>query len=491
MKFKGLLITIILSIMVIMLYVVDNTYKENYDMANKAFLVYLDGEKIGLIDDDQALYDLINKEQQEIKNKYGVDSVYPPSGFKLTSVNTYNEDYLTVNEIYEKIENVDEFTIKGYKITIKYDEESEKKSVTLNVLDKSVFEDAVRKFILAFITEDELNKYLSDVSKEITEIGSIINKMYFNETITIKEDYIKANDKIYTDVDSLSQYLLFGEGAKMDSYTVKLGDNIESISEEYKINPQEFIIANPIYRDSSSMLKVGAKVNVTLLNPVLTLVYEMHEISEKITEYKNKVVVDTLKSPNYSEVTTAGVNGISLDHISYQVVNGEASSEVRTISRDVIREMVEQVTTVGRKYTPQGSYIDIKGDWGLPTNSPYYVTSPYGWRSHKMHFGVDISGTGYGSPIYSVADGTVVEVAYRSTDGYYVIIEHDNNIFTQYAHMAKQLVSVGQSVKRGDKIGLMGNSGLAFGTHLHFGVSVGWPYHGDYSFRNPSQFIKL
>ena len=67
--------------------------------ADKAYQIYLNGEVIGLIEDEQELYNLINDEQQEIKNKYNVDSVYPPNAFKIVAVNTYNNNYrcITIN----------------------------------------------------------------------------------------------------------------------------------------------------------------------------------------------------------------------------------------------------------------------------------------------------------------------------------------------------------------------------------------------------------
>ncbi|MBE6140228.1 MAG: M23 family metallopeptidase [Firmicutes bacterium] len=490
MKIKGIIITIFLCIIIGIIYTVNLFEKEIYEEANKAFLVYLNGEKIGIINNNEALYSLINHEQEEIRNKYMVNSVYPPSDFDLIEVKTYNENYASVNDIYKKIEELDNFTIKGYVVTIKSNDE-EKEDIIINVLDKEVFESAINKFILSFIGENELNNYLEG-HRTISDIGSIINSMYFNETITIKESFISVNEKIFTDVDSLSQYLLFGPDAKMDKYTVKLGDTIASISEDYQINSQEFIIANPVYRNEDTMLAVGSKVNVTLIDPVLTLVYEVYQIEEKVTPFTKKEVVDNTKSSDFSEITQAGVDGIDITHSSYQVINGEASSELKNISREVIREMVEQVKTIGKKQTYiTGQYVNIGGSWGLPTYYPYYVTSRYGWRSHKMHYGIDISGTGFRSPIFAVADATVVEVSYRSTDGNYIILQHENNIYTQYAHLYRATVNVGDTVSRGQTIGEMGSSGLSNGVHLHFGVSVGWPYNGAYTFLNPNEFIKM
>ncbi len=495
MKRKDIIITTLITIAFVLLYSVCYIFNNDIDSrAEDAYLVYLNGETIGLIKSADELYDLINKEQESIRYEYNVADVYPPAGFNLVKTNTFNTDYTPVNEIYNNIAQVDDFAIEGYIITIKFPEEENKENITINVLDKEIFEEAMNRFILSFIDEERLDNYLEGnrtINK--SEIGSTISSMYFNEVITIKEGYISVHDKIFTDVESLSQYLLFGPDAKMDTYKVEMGDNIETISEKYQINPQEFIIANPEYRDESALLTEGTKVNITLINPVLTFIYEVDQINENITSFTTNEVVDSSKNPGYRKVTTSGVDGLALDHVTYQVINGEASSEVRTIKEDrvIIREMVEQIVTVGPKSSIHGAPVESNLNWAYPTNYPYYLTSGFGWRGGSRHLGLDISGTGYGSPIYAVDDGTVVEVGYRSVDGNYVIIEHENNIYTQYAHLSKALVSVGQKVSRSQRIAQMGNSGYVTGTHLHFGVCIGWPYHGSYSFQNPLNYIKL
>ena len=493
MKTKEIIITILITIVATALYVVNYIFDDNVITPQKdAYLVYLNNETIGMIENDNELYDLINKEQEAIRYEYNVDDVYPPTGFNLMKINTFDENYTSVNEIYEDIAAIDDFTIQGYIVTIKFPEEENKENITINVLDKEIFTEAMNRLVLSFISEDELNKYL-DGERTVTDIGSIISSMYFNEIITIKEGYISVNSKIFTDVESLTQYLLFGPDATMNSYTVELGDNIENISEKFQMNPQEFIIANPEYRDESALLTVGSVVNITYINPVLTFVYEVDQIVENVTPFRTVPKYDDTKEYGYKQITTPGVDGLALDHAMYQVINGEASSEVRVIDEDrvIIREMVEQVVTYGRKYSNTGKPIISSGDWAYPTNYPYYLTSGYGWRSGKMHLGQDISGPGEGSPIYSVDDGVVVETGRRSADGNFVIIQHENNVYTQYAHMLDYSVSVGQTVTRGQKIGRMGHTGLASGSHLHFGVSIGWPYHGEYKFYDPRKYINF
>ena len=123
MKTKDILITIFLSIIICILYFIDKNNDFTIDQAGVAYQVYLNGEVIGLIDDSEKLYNLINDEQDEIRKKYNVDYVYPPDVFEIVKVNTYNQNYSSVEEIYSLIEERDDFTIKGYTITIKYNEE--------------------------------------------------------------------------------------------------------------------------------------------------------------------------------------------------------------------------------------------------------------------------------------------------------------------------------------------------------------------------------
>lgn len=490
---KSIFVTIILSLLIVVLYIVNENSDYKYEEAKRAYQIYLDGEELGIIENKEELYNLINEEQQNIKDKYNVNYVYPPDGIDIVETKTFFDNYMSVDDVYKKIENADDFTIIGYIITIKGEEE-----IKINVLDKKVFEESLKKYVLSFISEEELTLYNSG-KRSINDIGTVIEDMSFSETITIKEGYISVKEPIYTDSDALSQYLLFGPDANMDTYIVKTGDSIASISEDNKISPQEFLVANPQYDNENAILNEGSSVNITLINPVITLTFSVYEIDENITPYTTDTpLVDNTKESSYKELTKAGVNGVTLVHSKYQVTNGERASSVDIVEKKVITEMVQEQYTVGRR---SGGYYYVTSGWGYPTEYPFVVTSPFGWRSYKQHLGMDISGTGYRSKIFAVADGTVVEVSSRSMDGNYVIIEHENNVYTQYAHMYQALVTEGQVVKKGDQIGEMGNSGYVIpsptkanptaGTHLHFGVSIGWPYHGAYSFQNPTRYIRF
>lgn len=493
MKTRQIIITVLICFIAIALVVSQKIYNSVYKPANSYFKVYLKGKEIGLIESKDELYELINNEQESIKKTYNIDTVYPPSDLELVEANTYSHDLSTASSIYKKIENADNFTIKGYIVTLKEDDSFEE----IYVLDRSVFEKSLMNFVHAFVDEETYQKYINNNQDEIVDVGMIVDKMYFKESISIKEGYISVSDKIYTDEKELSQYLLFGKDADILEYEVKIGDTLESIAEDNKLNVQELLISNPEYRDENAILAVGDKLNVTFLNPVLNLVQEVVKVEDVEAVMETKVEYDYNKPYSYSEVTTEGVTGITRLTQEYQILNGESSNEVKITKQVTIREAVTQVTTKGRKsYSSNivGNYVDNGQEWGWPTNSPYIISSSYSWRWGKHHDGIDITGTGEGSPIYAAGEGVVIQAGWGgqagSEAGVNVIIQHENNIYTLYAHMRATSVKVGQTVTKGQVIGSMGHTGYAFGTHLHYSVSVGNPYRGSYSFFNPLSLYK-
>ncbi|MEW6531554.1 MAG: peptidoglycan DD-metalloendopeptidase family protein [Thermodesulfobacteriota bacterium] len=105
-------------------------------------------------------------------------------------------------------------------------------------------------------------------------------------------------------------------------------------------------------------------------------------------------------------------------------------------------------------------------------------TSGYGMRRHpihncvRKHHGLDY-GAPTGTPVMSIAGGTVTFAGWKNGYGKFVCITHDNGIESRYGHLSKILVEKGKPVKQTQKIGLVGRTGDATGPHLHFEVLVG------------------
>lgn len=112
----------------------------------------------------------------------------------------------------------------------------------------------------------------------------------------------------------------------------------------------------------------------------------------------------------------------------------------------------------------------------VPNKNLKRMASGYGYRMHpiykvkKMHWGMDFSAP-KGTEVFATGDGTVEDVIVsRRGYGRHVVINHGYGYKTLYGHMSKIMVKPGQKVKRGDVIGLVGNSGVSTAPHLHYEV---------------------
>ena len=170
-------------------------YKE-VKVPKLVYKVYLEGEEIGIINSKEELESYINQEQDEIKDKYGVDKVYLPNNLDIEKETTYSDDISSVPEIYEKIKDIAPFTINGYEIKIKGVEEitedaiEKTKTVKLYILDKDTFTEAIETTIKAFIDEKDYLSFKENNQKEIEDIGRKIENIYIQNDITIKKTNI-------------------------------------------------------------------------------------------------------------------------------------------------------------------------------------------------------------------------------------------------------------------------------------------------------------
>jgi murein DD-endopeptidase MepM/ murein hydrolase activator NlpD len=106
----------------------------------------------------------------------------------------------------------------------------------------------------------------------------------------------------------------------------------------------------------------------------------------------------------------------------------------------------------------------IRGGFGVRHN-------PFGGRGSEFHKGQDISAP-YGSQVIATADGVVVISGWLRGYGQVVYVDHGNGISTRYGHLSRIDVMVGQTIKRGDQLGLVGSTGRSTGPHLHYEVRV-------------------
>lgn len=179
----------------------------------------------------------------------------------------------------------------------------------------------------------------------------------------------------------------------------------------------------------------------------------------------------------------AGAGGIN----RYRDLAGYASTELVVDTRRRLDQLTRQLVVQSRSLDEVADLVlrkqemlaSIPAIQPIPNEDLTQTAGGFGWRIHpihkilKFHAGMDFT-CKQGTPIHATGDGKVVYAEY-STNGYgmHVIVDHGFDYESLYAHMSKLEVRVGQKVKRGDVLGLVGNTGLSAGPHLHYEVHKG------------------
>lgn len=477
------IISVVISLIIMLFIGIQN--KSNVDM-KEIYNVYLDGKLLGSISSKASLENYIDKEQKELKEEYSVDKVYVPNGIDIEKCVTHNPKVLSEKQIYNKIKEKKSFTIKGYVVSITDSKGKEKK---INVLNKKIFDEATNRVLRVFVNSKDVDNYKNDTQKEIKDTGSLIENIYIDETITIKESFISTDELIFDDVTTLTKYLLFGSLDKDEEYVVQPGDTIETVAFNNKLGVEEFLIVNPEFTSSNNLLSVGQTVSIALIDPIFSIVVEKHVVEDMDKPYETIEKPDSSIYAGTTKVETEGVNGVQRVTSKVKYINGDPQPAYIT-NATVIKEPTNKVVLKGTKsygggyYGGGGSPAVVAGNYGWPTISPYIITSTFKYRWGRLHAGLDISGCGFGSPIYSIGSGTVTEVVNNCPgQGYYgsrcgggygnvVYVNYGNGMIVKYGHLNSVTVRVGQKLSRGQVLGTMGNSGSSTGTHLHFEIRM-------------------
>lgn len=173
----------------------------------------------------------------------------------------------------------------------------------------------------------------------------------------------------------------------------------------------------------------------------------------------------------------------SSPYASPSTVRDLAVLSTQSISTESIKQPEIPPLAAATNYLPEAEpSVPVFNGYDWPAQG--VITSHYGWRWGRMHSGIDIAGP-IGTPIVAAADGVVITSEWHSGGyGNLVEIEHPDGSITLYAHNSENRVYVGQVVKKGQLIALMGSTGYSTGPHLHFEVII--PGQGAV---NPSAYL--
>jgi murein DD-endopeptidase MepM/ murein hydrolase activator NlpD len=206
---------------------------------------------------------------------------------------------------------------------------------------------------------------------------------------------------------------------------------------------------------------------------------ELADTLSRISQRDARIRVLANLEPIDPQIQAAGIGGPSLSDAAADLPSSERrSNEIRVDLNGMIRranllassfkEATDSLTVHSARLAATPSIMPTQG----------WLSSAFSsMRSHPIlhvarpHEGIDVTAP-MGSPIEAPAAGVVRDAGWESGYGNTIVIDHGFGTVTKFAHASKILVREGQRVSRGQRIALVGNTGLATGPHLHYEVHV-------------------
>ncbi len=314
---------------------------------------------------------------------------------------------------------------------------------------------------------DELTSQITEYQKQISEIDSKIEELD-NKTQTSQKE-IEEAQKNYEKKEELLKARLVAvyESGETSYLDVLLGSEslIDLISNYYLVS--EIVISD------EELLEEIQKQKENIENSKHDLEVSQEEMNTS-KEQKQNVSEELQKSKTEKNTYVAK---LSNDEKEIQEQIEDLNQANKSIDDKITAIIASSNNTSSNNNSNNGNInVNVNGSSSAgfikPVNS--YVTTGMYYSSGQYHGAVDYGAAGInGLPVYAVGDGEVILAEALTTSyGNYIIIKHDNGLFTLYAHgqAGSIAVSKGQRVSKGQQIMRVGNTGNSTGPHLHFEV---------------------
>ncbi|MDA1338271.1 MAG: M23 family metallopeptidase [bacterium] len=241
---------------------------------------------------------------------------------------------------------------------------------------------------------------------------------------------------------------------KVTKYSVQDGDTLSTIGEKFGVSADALRYSNSLASDND--LKVGIEISIPPVEGAVHTVASGDTLSAIASKYE--VAEQAIVDFNYLLPPFELQVGDTLIIPDASIPTAVPSTNVADYASNIVQSFTTRVTggTVGN------------GEFMLPT-SVFTVSQYFYW----YHSGLDLQSVGQSDFVIRASDsGTVEQIAYGWNGGYgnRIVVNHGNGFKTTYNHLEYVNVEVGQSVDRGQDIGVMGNTGRSTGRHLHFEI---------------------
>ncbi len=415
--------------------------------------VYVDGIHIGHLVDEEQYNVMIEKKIEEYEQQYPDFTLQIAEKVDIIPEFVFhqkNEDEKTL----ELLENMLSVEAEAVALTV-----NDEAAVYLPS-DKAA-ELTLKKLVTQYVPQEEYVAYLEADNESDLEVGQ---GQLTDLTLTeeVKKKATATNPKHVLPVNDALKKLNKGV-LEEQPYTVKEGDVLGSIASDHDLTTAELLNLNDGLKEDS-VLQIGQELQVTAYEPLVEILSTTVKKVEEEISYQTEVKEDDSMWKGDQKVTQEGRSGLQI--VDYEITekNGERIKR-EVLSVEVIKEPITKVIVKGTKEMPsRGS-----GELGWPAVGGY-ISSYQGNRWGRFHRGIDIARPSN----YNIlaADNGVVSFAGRQGGyGNLIKINHNNGMETLYAHLDSIDVQVGQTVTKGQKIGVMGSTGNSTGIHLHFEIT--------------------
>ena len=294
--------------------------------------------------------------------------------------------------------------------------------------------------------------------------------------------------KLQPVIDSLKNLFNFRRSRPGDQYEVYLNDQGDILEFRYKVNPEEVYIVQWIgdtymaQRESVPTETVLTSLGGIIEESLYTSLTEEGEGNSLVSAFNNIFAYDL----DFGSISQPGDE--------YRIIFEKVylKDEFLRYGKILAVEYKGGKGTYRAFYYEQqegGKYYDDKGVplWRKFLKTPVpgaRVTSPFTYKRfhpilkrNRPHLGIDY-GASTGTPIYAAADGVVTFAGWKGQNGNLIVLKHEGNYDTVYAHLSRIRRGIKKKAKvsQMDVIGYVGNTGLSTGPHLHYGMK----YRGRY-----------
>ena len=338
--------------------------------------------------------------------------------------------------------------------------------------------------------EQEIKKYQTDIEALSQEADSLKNNL---KSLDISKKKLEADTKI-------TENKIITKNLEIKELSLQIGDKSERITDSKRVISQSLytisqmnsasVIETMLNKKSLSEIWNGADQLVILQGNMQNKIKDLEnlkvslESNKKQTEKKKlelvsltndlknqtKIVADTVKEKNSILAETKNTEANYKQLVATKQQQKEAFEREVSELENALKIAIDpnSIPTTGAILKYPLDKVRITQYFG---NTSFATKNPQIYRSGIGHNGIDF-GVSIGTPVKASLSGEVLGIGNQGRCGYgkWILLKHTNGISTLYAHLSLINVTKGQIISTNEVLGYSGNTGIATGPHLHFGV---------------------